>query len=366
MIRNILILMLIMNPSWLYAMGSTPAHKYIPVRVLVLKTKDAIDLNIKGPYKMVDFDTKEVLKHGKGLRKHSVSINDIDLTGIKVLPGERSRVYINKRQFRGDIDIVKDKKNNLLVINHIDVEEYLYGVLYHEVSHRWPMEVLKAQAIVARTYALYEKLISKNKFFDLSSDIYSQVYGGRTSETWKTTKAVNLTMGLILTYNEQIFPTYYHATCGGRTSDVISLWNIDVPALEGTMCNFCEISPHYRWKKELKMDYIEEKLNKNDITSIDILKRDEAGRILDLIVKGEGGNLKLSGNKFRLQVGPNVIRSANFEVEIKGRFITFLGRGWGHGIGMCQWGAYGMSRKRYKVEEILEYYYPGADIVRVE
>jgi len=366
MIRNILILMLIMNPSWLYAMGSPPPHEYIPVRVFVLKTKDAINLSIKGPYRMVDFDTKEVLEHGEGLRKHSVSINDIDSTGIKFLPGEKSRIYINKRQFRGDIDIIKDKKNNLLVINHIDVEEYLYGVLYHEVSHRWPMEILKAQAIVARTYALYEKLISKNKFFDLSSDIYSQVYGGRTSETWKTTKAVNLTVGLILTYNEQIFPTYYHATCGGRTSDVTSLWNIDVPALGGKACNFCKASPHYRWKKELKMDYIEEKLNKKGITSIDILKRDRAGRILNLVVKGEGGNLKLSGNKFRLKVGPNIIRSANFDVEIKGRFITFLGHGWGHGIGMCQWGAYGMSRKRYKAEEILEYYYPGADIVRVE
>ncbi|MBU1147256.1 MAG: SpoIID/LytB domain-containing protein [Candidatus Omnitrophica bacterium] len=366
MIRKILILMLIMNPSWLYAMGSTPAHKYIPVRVLVLKTKDTINMSIKGPYKVVDFDTKETLRHGKGLREHSVSINDIDSTGIKVLLEERARIYINKRQFRGDIDIIKDKENNLLVINHIDVEEYLYGVLYHEVSHRWPIEILKAQAIAARTYALYEKLISKNKFFDLTSDIYSQVYGGRTSEKWNTNKAVNLTMGLILTYNGQIFPAYYHATCGGRTSDVISLWNIDVPALKGTTCNFCKDSPHYEWKKELKMDYIEEKLNKKGITSIDVLKRDRAGRILELVVKGKGSDLGLSGNKFRLQVGPNVIRSANFEVEIKGRFVTFLGHGWGHGIGMCQWGAYGMARKGYKAEEILEYYYPGADIVRVE
>ncbi|MBU4311284.1 MAG: SpoIID/LytB domain-containing protein [Candidatus Omnitrophica bacterium] len=365
-ISILLAVTMFLQPHSLYAMGSQLPRESVPLKVLVVKDSSSVDLSIKGQYRMVDFNSGEVLKEGDDLQKYVVSVENINPEGIKILPEKKARVYINNRQFRGDIDILKDKNGELQVINHIDLEQYLYGVLYHEVSHRWPMEVLKAQAIVARSYAFYQKLVNKSKLFDLSSDVYSQVYGGRTSERRKTTKAVNLTQGLVLTYNGKIFPTYYHATCGGRTSDVTTLWNIDVPALGGKACNFCMMSPHYKWKKELNLSDIEDKIGIAGITSIDIVKRDEAGRILEMSIKGKSGALELSGNKFRLSVGPNIIKSANFEVEIRGRYITFYGKGWGHGIGMCQWGAYGMSRQRWSAEEILDYYYPGAQITRME
>lgn len=373
MIRQVFLYFLIIffwHASFLHAMSSPPPRAYIPVRVLVVKNAEKVDLCIKGPYKIANLDTGEILEEGSNLRRPTLFAKDIASRGIKVLPGKRARVYINKRQFRGNIDIIKIENIKLIVINHIDIEEYLYGVLYHEVSHRWPIEVLKAQATVARTYALYQKMISKNEYYDLSSDIYSQVYGGRRSETWRTRKAVNLTSGRILTYNDKVFPSYYHATCGGYTSNVATLWNIDVPALHSKRCNFCKISPHYKWKKELSIIEIENRLKESghniQLLSIEILKRDKPGRILDMFLKGRNGDIKISGNKFRLAVGPNIIRSANFNVEIRGNVVIFQGKGWGHGIGMCQWGAYGMARQGWEVEEILEYYYPGADITRVE
>ena len=366
---NFLIILFVW-PSCLYAMSSPPPHAYIPVRVLVVKNAEKVDLRIKGPYKIVTFDTGDILEEGDNLKRSTLFAKDIDSRGIKVLPGKRARVYVNKRRFRGSVDIIKTENMKLIVINRIDIEEYLYGVLYHEVSHRWPIEVLKAQAIVARTYALYQKMVSKNEYYELSSDIYSQVYGGRRSETWSTRKAVDLTSGIILTYNDKVFPSYYHATCGGYTSDVATLWNIDVPALSSKRCNFCKISPHYKWKKELSINEIENMLKKSghsiQFVSIEILKRDKPGRILDMLLKGRNGDIKISGNKFRLAVGPNIIRSANFNVQIRGNVVIFQGKGWGHGIGMCQWGAYGMARQGWKVEEILKYYYPGADITRVE
>lgn len=365
-----LIVTLFVSPVRLYAMGVPPPHKYIPVRVLVLNGAPEVTLRIKGPYKIVDLQGGQVLIEGKNLKKQSLSKKDIHSEGMRILGEDKSRVYINGRQFRGNIDIIKDKDEKLLVVNHIDIEEYLYGVLYHEVSHRWPIEVLKAQAIVSRTYALYQKLVSKNKYFDLTSDVYSQVYGGKRSETWRTTKAVNLTIGIVLTYDDKVFPSYYHATCAGHTSSVTTLWNIDVPALTGRPCDFCRISPHYKWKKELTLDDIRDSLQKGgyniEPVSFEILRRDEAERILELEVKGKNKNIRLDGNKFRLLLGPNVIKSANFQVNIRGRYVTFHGKGWGHGIGMCQWGAYGMARERWKAEEILDYYYPGAEISRVE
>lgn len=365
-----IILTLFVYTSCIYAMGTPPPRKYIPLRVLVVKGAEKIILRIKGDYGMVGLESGKVLKEGRNLEERILSKEDIVSEGIKILPERSTRIYINGRQFRGNIDIVKNEDAKLLAVNHIDLEEYLYGVLYHEVSHRWPIEVLKAQAIVARTYALYQKFVSKNKYFDLVSDVYSQVYGGRTSETWRTTRAVNLTQGLILTYGGKIFPAYYHATCGGRTSDAGTIWNIDIPPLRGRECDFCRISPHYRWKKELTMDYISEKMREAgydvDIVSIEALKRDGAGRVLEARLKGKNRDAELSGNKFRLLIGPNVIKSANFEIQTRGRYVTFYGKGWGHGVGMCQWGAFGMATEGWKAEDILDYYYPGAEIVRAE
>ncbi|MBU1006447.1 MAG: SpoIID/LytB domain-containing protein [Candidatus Omnitrophica bacterium] len=361
---------LFISSGRLYAMGAPPPHKQIPVRILIINGDPEVTLRIRGPYGIVDLDNGQVLMEGRNLSDLILSKNNIHSRGMKILAENRSRIYVNGREFRGGIDIIKDKDGKLLVVNHIDVEEYLYGVLYHEVSHLWPIEALKAQAIVSRTYALYQKIVSKNKDFDLFSNVYSQVYGGRRSETWRTTKAVNQTVGRVLTYDGKIFPTYYHATCGGHTSDVTTLWNIDVPALRGRPCDFCGMSPHYKWKKELTLSDVQDALEKGgydiQIVSFNILQRDPANRILELEIKGKGSSIKLNGNKFRLLVGPNVLRSTNLEITVRGRYVTFSGKGWGHGIGMCQWGAYGMSLEGRKVEQILDYYYPGSEITRVE
>lgn len=374
MIRKIVValsfIVLLYAPQDLYAMGSLPQHKYIPVRVRVVGETEEVTVRIKGLYKIVDFEKSNVLSEGKDLHELPVSPEYIRREGIKILPESGARVYINNRQFRGIIDIIKDKDNKLFVVNHVDLEEYLYGVLYHEVNHNWPVEVLKAQAISARTYALYQKLICKNKYYDLTADTYSQVYGGRTSERWRTTRAVNLTQGLILTYEGKIFPAYFHATCGGSTTDASTLWNIDIPVLRGRQCNFCNISPHYRWEKELTMGYIESRLKEAGydivIISIEIIERDNSGRILEIVLKAKDKDIRLSGNKFRLMVGPNLIKSSNFEIETRGKYIIFKGKGWGHGVGMCQWGAFNMAMQGWDAEGILEYYYPGAEIVRLE
>ena len=361
---------MILLPFYAYAMGDHPRPTYNPVRVLVVKNAKSIELKIKGSYKKVDFDTGALIKEGKSLQGAIIHAQDISLKGIKILPEEKTRLYINNRQFRGIIDILKDEEEKIFVVNHIDIEEYLYGVLYHEVSHLWPIEVLKAQAIAARTYAMYQKLVTKNKFYDLTSDVYSQMYGGRTSETRSTRKAVNLTQGLVLVYDGKVFPSYYHATCGGRTSDVTTIWNINVPALKARWCDYCKMSPHYSWKKEFRFDQIKDKLKASgydiDIVSVKVIERDASGRALDVLLEGKDSDMQLSGNKFRLAIGPNEIKSTNFEVRNRGSFVTFIGKGWGHGIGMCQWGAFGMAREGFKAHQILEYYYPGANLVRVE
>jgi stage II sporulation protein D len=256
-----------------------------------------------------------------------------------------------------------------MVINHIDLEDYIQGILYHEASHYWPYDALKVQAIVCRTFALYQMQENALKDYDVTSDKYSQVYGGRTSERYRTTKAIEETKGEILTYQNKVFPTYYHATCAGYTEDASFLWNTDVAPLRGVLCLFCKESPHFKWHYVLSLDDIKDKLIKagytvKKIRNIEILGRDRSGRIINLKITTDNRDITIMAKDLRNILGPNIIRSTNFNLRIVDRDAVFEGFGWGHGVGLCQWGAYFMAKRGYNYKRILEYYYPQAVILK--
>ena len=252
------------------------------------------------------------------------------------------------------------------------MEDYLYGVLSQEVSHRWSMESLKAQAIAARTFALYQKAQNKLQSYDLRSDIYSQVYGGMNPERWATTKAVSVTKDKVLIFNGKVFPTYYHATCAGHTEDASNLWNINLGPLKGVACDFCKRSPHYYWSKEISLWALQDKLKSSGYTiskilSVTLLSQNPSRRVEKIEIKDEAGvAIIMTAKDFRQMLGPNELRSTRFESSIKWNKLMVKGSGWGHGAGMCQWGAYGMARKGKKADEILKYYYPGAEITTLD
>lgn len=346
------------------------------VRVCIIDDKDSIDLSLKSDYEIYAYNPKRLLMDGPFLSakvsgtKEGLIIGsrEIKTPEVNIKVAHDGNVYVGGRRFRGNIDIIRKDNGKLMVINHLPLDEYLYGVLYHEVSHRWPIEVLKAQAIAARTFALQQVRQSKGQPYDLRSDIYSQVYGGRTSEKWSTNMAVDKTRGQILTYKGDIFPAYYHATCGGMTEDATNLWNIDIPPLKGVDCSFCTSSPHYKWNKNISLAYLENKLKDNGykigkISSVAVLSKNRSGRVDKIEIKDDAGtSVVLTGKDFRQMLGPNDLRSVKFDVSMRPGSLVIDGFGWGHGVGMCQWGAYGMARNGKKADEILKYYYPGAEI----
>lgn len=362
----------------------TPAYAAadagVTVRVAIIEDKASIDLSLKGKYTIRAIDTGKILEEGPNLSGKVTSSaggiliggKAIGAAGIKIEAFKDLNIYIDARRFRGDVDIIRKDNGKLLVINNIDLDQYLYGVLYHEVSHRWPAECLKAQAITARTFALEQIRKSKLQPYDLRCDIYSQVYGGRSGEKWSTTHAVDATRGMVLTFNGDIFTAYYHATCAGYTEDASNLWNIDIAPLKGVPCNFCGMSKHYRWTKELPLLQVKAKLigagNKiGNISGINILSKNKSGRNEKIEIKDDAGNSTvLTGKDFRQMLGPNEIRSTKFDARINGANLELNGMGWGHGVGMCQWGAYGMSQHGKKCEQILKYYYPGTEITTID
>lgn len=372
------------------ALPTSSAQSRNLVRVAVVTDASLIKLTIRSPFKILALNTNEELYkdrriwNGKIVPTESgIKINKLDfkIYGIRIQPSRSPAIHLNGRKFRGAVDIIRQPDKTLLAINRLDVEEYISGVLYHEVAAWWSIEALRAQAIVSRTFALYQARVNAHKDYDLESNVYSQVYGGRTSERGRTSKAVRLTSGKVLTYKGKIFPTFYHATCAGHTENASRLWKIDLPPLRGRECQFCQRSPHFHWKKEVSLQDIEEALEKADfkvglIKSIEIVDRDVSGRVTDLEIASTRGKIEVNANRFRLTVGPNIIRSTNFNLEIKKRRPPFQqvgtgqaffeGYGWGHGVGMCQWGSFFMARRGFNAEQILGYYYPESKIKEIE
>jgi len=343
------------------------------VRVAIVRDSREVDLAIHGSYRLRDMASGKIIGQGNFLTQSKVRLLGRGiLMGLDVYPYKRltiepakdASIIIDERPFRGEVTFIRTADNHITVVNDINVEDYIKGVLYHEVSHRWPMEALKAQAVAARTYALYS--INLAEPYDVTNDIYSQVYGGRDSERYRTDLAVDYTRAQVLTYDGKMIPAYFHATCGGMTEDAKELWHIlpDIPPLRSVPCSFCQNSPHYRWKKNFRLREIQSALNLHgykvgSIKDISIVDRDRSERIDHLkITQKNGAELIIKGKDFRDLMGPNVVMSNNFDIDQKGYYVDLNGKGWGHGVGMCQWGALGMARQQFTYKQILAYYYP--------
>lgn len=352
-----------------------PADNPRNVRVAIIQDASFFSLRIKGFFEIDDLEKNKVIYRAKSMNTTVTTYtNGIILGGIRfdsnrlfIRSDDPEAIIINGKKFRGNIQLIKDSNNKLLIVNHIDLQEYIKGILYHEISHYWPVEALKAQAIISRTYALYQMQENRLKDFDVTSDIYSQVYGGQASERFRTNKAVDETDGKVLFFRGKIIPAYFHATCGGHTEDAAALWKIDLPPLKGVVCAFCKDSPHFNWHCDLSLKEIEDKLRDGgfkirDISSISIEGKDRSGRITDLKIAAQDKTIKIAAKDFRNLIGPNIIRSTNFSVNLVNHDAVFEGIGWGHGVGLCQWGAYFMSKQGFRVEQILKYYYPGTDV----
>jgi len=350
------------------------------LRVAIVDDKSSVSISLKGRYKISALSSGKTVLEGPYLIKTVTAANggikigntSTGARGIRIKTARDGDVYVDSRRFRGDVDVIRKDNGKLLVINNISVEDYLYGVLYHEVSHRWPAECLKAQAIVSRTFALYQARQNKQQPYDLRCDIYSQVYGGKASEKWSTTKAVDSTRGKILTYKGDILPAYFHATCGGHTEDASNLWNIDLAPLKGVECGYCDRSKHYKWINKIPLARVEAKLKEagydiGGIVSVSVLSKNASGRADKIEIKdGAGVTVIIAAKDFRQMMGPNDVRSTKFDASVHGAELVLDGFGWGHGVGMCQWGAFGMSEKGKKAEEILKFYYPGTEVTTID
>jgi stage II sporulation protein D len=253
------------------------------------------------------------------------------------------------------------------VINILDVEAYLYGVVPKEMSPQWHPEALKAQAIAARTYALDQKEKNKDKDYDIIADTTFQVYGGAGAESGRSNQAVDETKGMVLLYDGQLALAYFHANSGGMTEDAKRVWSTDIPYLKMVRDVYSMKAPNCSWTLSLSVDKIRKALSSKglEIGSIERLVPVEvspSGRVMKIKIFHGGKEVILNGNDFRSKIDPTLIKSTLFTIFKQGDEIRLEGRGYGHGVGMSQWGANIMAGEGYSYDDILKHYYQGVEI----
>ncbi|MBI4436805.1 MAG: SpoIID/LytB domain-containing protein [Candidatus Omnitrophica bacterium] len=365
------------NPLW--AMGNYPLlDESRSLRVAVVNGEKSVSLKVLGPYEIRQLHTGVLLKEGRSLETvltpepEGIRLGEesLKLYGVRIIPKREAAISLGGRRFRGRVDILRQADTTLLIVNHLDIEEYLYGVLPHEVPHHWSEEMLEVQAILARTYALFKKVEHQNEDYDVKATVLSQVYGGREEEKRRARRAVDRTAGKILTYQGTLFPTFYHSTCGGQTEDAVvaGLWKISLfPLHGGVRCTTCGHSPFYRWKRSFSLEDIAYRLRKagyavKKVVNLHAEDKTASGRVKTMVVESEDTVLKIPATAFRLAISPTDLRSVKFDLTVREGKVTFEGFGWGHGAGLCQWGANEMAERGFSIEEILTFYYPGSEI----
>ncbi|PKL02374.1 MAG: stage II sporulation protein SpoIID, partial [Synergistetes bacterium HGW-Synergistetes-2] len=232
----------------------------------------------------------------------------------------RHPLSFNKRRYRGAFRLLSSD-SGITLLNVLDLEEYLRGVLKMEVNPAWSMEALKAQAVISRTYAIRSVLQNRGKGgYDLHDTVMSQVYRGMNAEDPKTDQAIRATKGMVLKYGGEIAFTPFHSHSGGATADVATVWGGNMPYLKGVNEDFRTESPHSTWEASLSAAQIEDALrsagvNVGRLQELRVEQSDPFGRATTLRAIGTSGSKTLKSHSFRMAAGSNVIRSTLFSIS---------------------------------------------------
>ena len=323
-------------------------------------------------------------------------------------------VSFDGKKYRGYIYAARLDNGELLVLNYVGTDEYVSSVLGKEMSYTWPLEALKAQAVCARNFVLTRGSAHKNYGFDVCATTHCQVYGGLSSEHENTRRATMETKGVLAKYNGEIVGLYFFATSGGQTEDVENVWGSPYGYLKGVPDTYenPQKASRYTWSESFTRDEIEQKL-KNAGIDIGTLKNitvdsvTESGRVTELTFRGTSENYTVKREKCRTILG---LYSQKFTVNPEGQRALFTtsgnakaplyavtadgvkslagysvlsgenqagyistgvenalsytinGGGYGHGVGMSQWGARGMAEAGFTYDKILTHYFTDIEL----
>lgn len=388
-------------PSGAFKPGQLPV-----IRIGLLVNRDSASLTGSGRFRVVDRASGEVIGTSSSGQIWKMQAKgawiDVSAPGgaaqglytgpIQVNPLAREgRIKAADREYRGSMEVVSNKNGKLTVVNILDVENYLRGVVPPEIGKLKEdrIEALKAQAIAARTYTVANLGRRKALGFDLYGTVADQVYRGYSAEWPVADRAISETRGMIATYEGKPIAAQYSSTCAGETESIEDAWGGNpIPYLRSVRDrdrgsdDFCNHSPVYTWRVEWNKNTLENilatrlpgldprKRGEFSLRDISITSRSPTGRVQQLEIKSNHGTTTLRSGQIRSALrrpvrGQPMLRSTKFDLKFRQNSVVAEGGGYGHGIGMCQMGAIGMAGQGYKYDRILKHYYRGIDLDRV-
>lgn len=305
----------------------------------------------------------------------NIAVSQLQTSQLWIEPSGGGYVFIGDKWYRGRT-LVLPTGGGLTAVNYVDLEQYLYSVVGSEMPANWPLEALKAQAVTARSYALYQRQGSANTVFDLGDTAAWQVYHGLESETPSTRAAVDSTKAQVLTYEGQIIDAVFHSSSGGHTENVEDVWTNPLPYLRGVQ-DFDQGTPNFQWIETVTADRMKQIISGvGNIVSITTESTTPNGRVVKVRVVGDAGTREMSGDDLRDALG---LKSTLFAIVPQmGRVATtgnvtstpnafqINGRGFGHGLGMSQWGAYNLALQGWSYQQIVSHYYTGTALARIQ
>lgn len=306
----------------------------------------------------------------------NVKLDRWEASQLWVEPTAGGYVYIGDRWYRGRTLVVPGK-SGLIAVNYVDLEQYLYSVLGGEMNGNWPQEALKAQAVAARSYALYHRQRETNGIYDVVSTTASQVYRGIRDESTGTHAAVDATTEQVLISGGQIIEAAFHSSAGGCTENSEDVWSSAVPYLRSVKEPFTEVSPVAQWEEEFSRIALSKRIpGVGNIISFQPISQTPCGRIVSMQVVGDKGRKTMSGDA--LQVALNlkstlfnivpqpVLEASKEKAQASPSTFQVLGHGFGHGLGLSQWGAYNLAQGGNNYQQILLHYYQNTSLAKIQ
>ncbi|MGM0418753.1 MAG: SpoIID/LytB domain-containing protein [Thermodesulfobacteriota bacterium] len=286
----------------------------------------------------------------------TIKINSKDtLKKEVIISSPDSIINFNKKKYSGSI-LFYESDNSIRAVNILSLKKYLKSVVPSEMPSSWHKEALRAQAVVSRTYALYMIEKNKNKKYHLDSSTWSQVYKGIEAESKPCSDAVDSTYSELLTFDRKTVLAAFHSNSGGYTEDPDNFWDKKYSYLTPSKDRF---TPLNSWTAGFSYTELSEKIfkSKKKIYNIKILEKTGSGRVYKILLQTDKGRFYIRGDKFRQKTGIHLVKSTLFKIRKVPNGIMVSGRGFGHGVGMSQWGAKKMAEKGYNYKDIIKYYF---------
>jgi stage II sporulation protein D len=285
---------------------------------------------------------------------------------LAVAAGEDGPVRVDDRSYRGRMLVFRSADSDLAVVNVLGLEEYLLGVVPCEIGpiNARTLEAAKAQAVAARSYTLSRLGRRQGLGHDLfDSYLRDQEYRGTERETELSRQAVEATRGEVIEFHGEVCEALYHANCGGTTANGSQPYLKSVPDTPGRRSGrkaYCSEKPNFSWQTNIcreSLDAVASRLlGERCHVRGSKLETDQSGRVRCVVLATDRGRVRLPGSDFRMAMG---LKSTAFTMTVRSRYVSIVGRGWGHGAGMCQNGAIAMAEAGAGYREILEHYYSG-------